>query len=1312
MRKIHWLHYSDIHLNDTGVETNRLRQKLPEYLRNLNIHCDYAFFTGDIRRARLGDFPANAADYLRQVAQSVNVPKDRIFMVPGNHDLDRTSEGRQEAVQKIWKAVEWSGYYDFSRGRIEEEDVKIISKGQSGFRSIISDLYQDEERCALYEKPCFCITTDELNIVHLDSTITQGDDQDRDFVVGTEALQNVLQNVDTNKPTVLLTHYSFDYLHRNEQNILAPLLQDYGVQLWIAGHEHEHLCRKQRDYFYELQTGNIVNENGALSCVLVGTLDLNTGEGSVRCHAYYPRGGWAEYPFIRIGYDDNAVYPFRIALPRQSYNLDASLEEMHAMEQNILLESNGGLFHQVEIRPELITDLSWNADVFQGDAQSASLKKVLVALWRKKQEFSTESCHALLLGDGGMGKSTMLFHTCKELLSEHQLTVFASLQMLQGMEKSLENHMLYCLYRAEGLTEKQKFQRLIGEQSSKPGIILFVDGFNELNSDRSYQYARELKNLALYPGIQIVISSRLDFLRNYGMSHFQMLRTCELRDEQIQALFSIEEWNDIVKKRHLHILLRNPMMALLYAQTSPVMEKYQDLNFCNWKIPVENASDILHNFYMAQTALTLERGGDGHEICMSLCVTHYILPYLAYRAEKDNVMGWDDSTFEEIFADALQDGNENIFGTQLPEAIRKIKRMYGLNLGNMLPEDEIYQLIINRLCLLRTHNQLLSFQHQIYRDYLAAVYLFEKLCKDTQNELWTGTVIQTGVVQYLRHMPKALWGEQGFVTEKLDPYRNKRIEDENYYVQNMLQCWLTEERDFEGERNLSGLDLRNTSLADALKEEYKGTICIDRCKIKKSTFVNEKRHDRIVGLAFSHDHRTLAAVSENGLVSVSNLLTQSQMIIGNVTLESKVCLGFSAEDYLVLQTGAHCFKWPTIAYDRMIEIDKNEILEATTYQEGSNAEKLYQLLRDSNLLGSCYMVSENQQWLAVGFENGHLQVWNTETQVIAAELSLGDSQVVSAAFSPNGELLAMTAGGPLVQIWNVKGQRTVRNLRFTRPIRKVRFPATLDFSQRPLLECEASNGTFVQINLANLKNEQHKNNQHFLKIQKNIRKQLEGKPICKLDMANNGNAVIQVKNSMCFYVWNHETGEMNTCSGHTQQIKDVAICKADPRYAASYSDERIHAKGTAKHLNGQKVVRVWAVRKGNCMQRLSTNQRTIKKLQFFTTNRIILAGFATNGDIILWELHNRKVRGEEWGHWDPISIVTKSPAEPLECAVSTEAERFIGVYDDGTVFSRSFSGKDDARFKVFPGIDLTAVRWNVLEGDADVISALECHRNY
>ena len=1322
MRTVQWIHFSDLHLNQGGVETRRLRKNLPAYLRGLGIYCGYAFFTGDLRYAPAGRFSENSMEQIREICDAVHTPIDHLFLVPGNHDVNRDAPGREEAVYRVHNAADQNhpGYYQPRTGTIKDDDLASIAAGRQDFCELIKTLYANvPERADCYlnsSRPHFVLTSEDFNMIHLDSTLTYTKAQQQQLIVGTNLLMDVLEQLDPTKPAVLLTHYSFDFLHRDEQRELIELLHEYNVQLWLAGHEHDHLCRKQWDKFYEFQCGNLVLEEGAASCVLIGTLDLDTGAGEVRAHAWFPGKGWAEYPFIRTGSSCNSVYPFQLHWKGSAAPPSIPPESENVLAACGLLEAAGGQFSRTELLPSLLPDLQWEQEIFDNEPGTIPLISAMDVLWNGKQRVG-QSCHALLLGDGGMGKSTMMFHACKLLIQErHRLAVFASLQTLQSAGLSMERHLLRTLYRAEDEPAKGRLLALMGTANTEPNITLLVDGFNELNSDTAYQYVAELKRLSQYPGIQIVVSSRLDFLRNYGMTHFQMLRTCDLRDKQLQALFDPEQWPNILGKRYLHILLKNPMMALLYAQTYPLIDQYRDLPYCDWRLPISTAADLLHDYYLSQVVLMADReNADKKTVYFSFCTVRYLLPLLALHAESQNVMGWPDAEFTALFTQAVQETEHTLTSGPLPDALLSIKRSYRLALDRTLPEDTLYDVILSGLCLLRSGRGFVSFHHQIFRDYLAAVHLYNSLTRSQHvPAVWHERSIHAGVIQYLRHMHGDLWGAAGLMTRLLAPYRGKEAAAGDHLVENLINCWLQADAEANVARDLSELDFRHISLADHLKRPFNGSILLHGARVSRQTFVNERRHDRISGLAFSHDGRTLAAISANGIVSVSNILTQSQMIVGEFHPAGNTArIGYTAEDYLMLETGGKSYIWPTIAYDKIEAARPSDsILSIQAEFKPDHASHLQKMLKDSRLLGEQHIISDDRRLLAVGHSSGHIQVWDAREQVCVAELSLGDSQVVTASFSPGGEYAALCAGGPLVQLWSIRQQQCLGVLHFERPIRRVRFPSSVNFQAAPYLECEYSNGHYIRINIFTGRREEYQNPQKLLQIQKELRRRLKGKTIQKVDLADNGNAIIMERASNRLWTWNQATHALNPCQGHLSPILDIAVCRADPRYAASYSDEKFHARWKQdRRLEGEKLVRAWAIRKGTCMQRLTTNHRTIKRLQFFTANRIILAAFATNGDIILWELVNKFVHGEEHGHWHPIDTVRNSPAEPLECAVSTRDNLFIGVYTNGTLFSRTFSGRQVSSLQVFPGIDLTHAVWDDLVCDDDLKEILRHHQN-
>ena len=101
MSVIKWIHFSDLHFNKTNINTRLLRDSIRSFLTENQIECDYAFFSGDLRNAPDHCFQKDSVKYLKELCEAVNVSPDHFFMVPGNHDVDREIEKRDQAVKRI-----------------------------------------------------------------------------------------------------------------------------------------------------------------------------------------------------------------------------------------------------------------------------------------------------------------------------------------------------------------------------------------------------------------------------------------------------------------------------------------------------------------------------------------------------------------------------------------------------------------------------------------------------------------------------------------------------------------------------------------------------------------------------------------------------------------------------------------------------------------------------------------------------------------------------------------------------------------------------------------------------------------------------------------------------------------------------------------------------------------------------------------------------------------------------------------------------------------------------------------------------------
>ncbi len=93
MRPIYWLHISDIHvrLSDAwsqDVVLTAMCEQIAQQ-RASGTSADFILATGDLAFSGKADEYARAVEFFDALSTASGVPKEYIFCIPGNHDIDR-----------------------------------------------------------------------------------------------------------------------------------------------------------------------------------------------------------------------------------------------------------------------------------------------------------------------------------------------------------------------------------------------------------------------------------------------------------------------------------------------------------------------------------------------------------------------------------------------------------------------------------------------------------------------------------------------------------------------------------------------------------------------------------------------------------------------------------------------------------------------------------------------------------------------------------------------------------------------------------------------------------------------------------------------------------------------------------------------------------------------------------------------------------------------------------------------------------------------------------------------------------------------
>lgn len=353
---INWLHISDLHLGSEGVTTNMMRDELPGYLNGLGVKCDYVFCTGDIRTANVNPnfFTDDMAAYLKSICEAVQTSIDRLYIVAGNHDVDRDIDGRQDAIKKV--LYKDNGYYKPKEGIIKQEEMSVIMTGEKDFVSFLGKIY-DEDRLKLYgnsKMPHFNIEIEHFNILHVNTNIAYASGQEsNDLYVGTNFLYDAVRTLNKTKPTILLSHYPVTSLLQGEKKVLSTMLQHNGVRLWLAGHEHDQVLQKVH-YIYSLQAGVLRNEQDVHSSVLLGQYDPTTCMCSVYAHTWFDEG-WAKYPYVDLENTPQDVFFINLS-PKLKDSVTIPQDLKQAMNGLTLRDVNVDLIQREPLLPVIQSD--------------------------------------------------------------------------------------------------------------------------------------------------------------------------------------------------------------------------------------------------------------------------------------------------------------------------------------------------------------------------------------------------------------------------------------------------------------------------------------------------------------------------------------------------------------------------------------------------------------------------------------------------------------------------------------------------------------------------------------------------------------------------------------------------------------------------------------------------------------------------------------------------------------------------------------------------------------------------------------------
>jgi WD40 repeat protein/predicted MPP superfamily phosphohydrolase len=858
MTKKNWIHLSDIHFNFENYDTMRMRSRTFKYLEKIGIQFDFMVITGDFRY-KDSAYTDKTIDFINRVLEILMLDKDNLFIVPGNHDVKRTSRRT-----KLIKGILSSDDPCEEVNKLDNEDLETYNELMSG----------QEEFFAFYQKVLgkeyprddlhFVIKRNGYNIIHVNTCFVSGyDNEDKEacLLIGQKKLNLALQNIDPNVFSIAIGHHSIDCLKPEERERFMNNLSDYSVDVYLSGHVHQPKATVDPDNIkniYLFGCGSGMSDNYSNVGIITGVMDIESGEGGVTFHKWEPIK-----EFWRVANDlsrkvVDGVYTFNInknSTPNFGVNSNTNLNSTQSFKRTLLdaskehlalMKNPGGRFYHLNITDIILPGVvgsTLDIGISINGSEKIKLNKSLEQLWEK------ECRHAFITGEGGRGKTVSLVRLWEEHVSSNignmPVPIFIDLNEYNNANEDFKKVFIRNTIGKEYLGKV----RLSDEENNKlwdflrkplkdgqPSVILLLDGFNEVTADKRDLLIELNDIIRNCNGVQIVITSRVDMRNTLNLVAFNQLELMELDEMQVRSY--IESFpNASMPQGDLLGLVKNPMMLTIHASTCQIVDINKDnINYI-FKKKIQTAGELLWNFV---ESLVVKHDTNLEKNFYYRFILKHLLPYIGWRMEKNGVFYLSSVELYEVIKTYFESIYSSEFFSAFPYFMEYEEKLC-IGIVDEKKERErfsrVRKALTDELVILideKDRNRdtaIYRFFHQNFRDYFAAVHILNEiqfaLSKKTLPEIIQNAPISFYVGKYMGEIE----GEHNNVpvidttneTWSVEHYRSTRLRKVlescrgnfgqriGFIVWNIIEIFKNVRGELTGE-DLSNLNLSNVIL--------------------------------------------------------------------------------------------------------------------------------------------------------------------------------------------------------------------------------------------------------------------------------------------------------------------------------------------------------------------------------------------------------------------------------------------------------------------------------------------------------------------
>jgi predicted MPP superfamily phosphohydrolase len=245
-----WVHISDIHMGhgdaahgwDQRLVLDELKRDISRQLKaQPEPAVDAIFVTGDIAQTGAGRRPneyTDAAAWLKGVGEAAGVTPDKIFIVPGNHDVDRGAD-KDASVKALVTALR-DGTKSLDDALANADDRARLAKRMEKYLEFARAFGPAGAADPMLWTHRFVARSGlPVRLVGLNTALLAADDQDQGRLrVGMTQLGQALTDLKENELVLALAHHPLRGGWVADEAEIDPYLKRH-VHALLTGHVHE-----------------------------------------------------------------------------------------------------------------------------------------------------------------------------------------------------------------------------------------------------------------------------------------------------------------------------------------------------------------------------------------------------------------------------------------------------------------------------------------------------------------------------------------------------------------------------------------------------------------------------------------------------------------------------------------------------------------------------------------------------------------------------------------------------------------------------------------------------------------------------------------------------------------------------------------------------------------------------------------------------------------------------------------------------------------------------------------------------------------